>query len=260
MIGIASAITLAIIVVCLLLNLYRLLVGPDTTDRALALDPRRRPSAAQLAEALRATRPRHAPKGASNRLLLAPCLARALGAGVFAGAATTLFPFWPTPLPYGLAAAAAALTFFRPRLGLALAIASAIFPLGNLSLGLAIAYGVAAAAWLALSSQRVLLVATAVALGYGVNRPPDAPVERVEDPLVAAREVALTVPHEVWRLALVAGAAVAVLRFVRTRWHVSLWGGAVIAAALLPNASVAALPVIALVWAACGGLGLKAAT
>jgi hypothetical protein len=41
---------------------------------------------------------------------------------------------------------------------------------------------------------------------------------------------------------------------------VSFWGSALVAAALLPNASVAALPVIALVWAACLGLALKPAT
>ena len=232
----------------------------DAVDRALSLDPRRRPSAAQLADALRSVRARRTPKGPSNKLSLAPRAARALGAGAYAGAATTLFPFWPTPFPLAFAAAAAAITFFRPKLGLALALAAVVFPLGNLSVGLAIAYGVVATAWLALSSRRAVLAATAVLLGYGVTHPPNAAVERIEDPVAAAREVALGVPPEAWRLALVAGVAVAALRFVRSGWHVSFWGSALVAAALLPNPSVAALPVIALVWAACLGLALKPAT
>jgi multicomponent K+:H+ antiporter subunit F len=35
---IASAIALGSIIISILLNLYRLLIGPDATDRALALD------------------------------------------------------------------------------------------------------------------------------------------------------------------------------------------------------------------------------
>ena len=106
----------------------------------------------------------------------------------------------------------------------------------------------------------MLVAATVVALSYGLARPPDAAVERMEDPVAAARAVVFAVPHEAWRLAVVAGAAVAALRLVRTRWHVALWGSALLAAALLPNPSVSALPVVALVWAACAGLGVRAAT
>jgi hypothetical protein len=231
----------------------------DAVDRALALDPRRRPTAAQLSDALRSVRTRRAPKGASTSLVLAPRLARALGAGAYAGAAATLLPFWPAPFPHALAAAAAGLTFFRPRLGVALALATAVFPVGNLSLGLAFAYGIVAAAWLALSSRRVVLAATSVVLAYGITHPPEAAVERVEDPLVAARAVAVGMPVEAWRLALVTGIAVAALRLVRSRWHVSFWGAALIAAALLPNPSVASTPVVALVWAACLGLAVRRA-
>jgi hypothetical protein len=231
----------------------------DAVDDALALDPRRRPSAAQLADALRAVRARHRPNDPSNEWVLAPRMARALAAGVYTGVAATLLPFWPTAFPHALAAAAAALTFFRPRLGMAFALAAALFPVGNLSLGLAIAYGVVAAAWLALSSRRAVLAATGVALVYGVVHPPEAAVERVEDPLVAARAVVAGTPPETWRLALAAGLAAAALRYVRSRWHVSFWGSALVAAALLPNPSVSALPVVALVWAACLGLAVRRA-
>jgi hypothetical protein len=232
----------------------------DVVDRALALDPRRRPTAAQFADALRAARPRRPPRAPSNRVLLASRLAHAVAAGVYAGAAATLLPFWPAPFPYVLAAAAAAIGFFRPRLGFALALATAVFPLGNLSLGLAVAYGVAAGAWLAASSHRSLLAGTVVGLGYGVLHRPEVAVAGIEDPVVAAREVAVAIPPEAWRLALAAGAAVAALRFVRTRWHVAFWGAALLAGALLPNASVSALPMIAVVWGACVALGLRAST
>jgi hypothetical protein len=231
----------------------------DAVDRALALDPRRRPSAAQLADALRSLRPRRAPRSTSHKLLPAPRLAQALAAGAYAGTAATLLPFWPTPFPQALAAAAAGLAFFRPKLGMAFALAAAVFPVGNLSVGLAIAYAVVAIAWLALSSRRAVVAATAVLLVYGTSHPPDAAVARVEDPLAAARAVVAGTPSEAWRLALVAGFAVAGLRFVRSLWHVSFWGAGLIAAALLANPSVAALPVIALVWAACVGLAVRRA-
>jgi predicted MFS family arabinose efflux permease len=118
---------------------------------------------------------------------------------------------------------------------------------------------VVAAAWLALSSHRAVLVATAVLLAYVTRHPPDVAVDRVDDPLLAARKIAEGLPPEGWRLALAAGAAVAALRFVRTGWRIAFWGSALIALTLLPNPSVAALPVIALVWGACLGLAVTRA-
>jgi len=230
-------------------------------DRALSLDPRRRPSAAALADALRgSSRPRAGARGPSNRLLLGPRLAYGAGAGVYAGAAATLLPFWPAGLALAFAALAATAAFVRPRLGLALALGVAVFPLGNLSLGLAVAYGVAATAWLALAGRRELIAATSVLLLFGVFRPPDATLAREDDAAAAAREVVSTLDPAAWRLALVAGLLVATLRFVRTPWRVAFWGAAAVAAAILPNPDVSAWPLVAAVWAASAVLALRSAT
>ena len=125
-------------------------------DRALSLDPSRRPSAERLARVLRGAfrererkprtelRPLVIPGGVDR--LAAPILA-ALGAGWSA----TALPFYPAHAALLLAALAAGATAWRPRVGLALALAVPIFPLGNYSLGLALLYGGLALAWLALS-------------------------------------------------------------------------------------------------------------
>jgi hypothetical protein len=124
-------------------------------DRALAVDPAKRPTAARLAVALRATRHRRE-RGRTHALPRLPSpplerLAPAAAAGLYAGAGAAALPFFPSGWPLGLAALAVAVTLLRERLGLALALAVPILPLGNLSSGLAWAYAAFAAAWLALS-------------------------------------------------------------------------------------------------------------
>jgi hypothetical protein len=138
-------------------------------DRALVLDPTKRPSAAKLARLLR--RSRGDDRGAAHT---AEALQRrvlpAIGAGAYATGAATLLPFYPehSALPLGITAAA--LTVAAPRLGLAFALAVPIFPLGNVALGLALLYSaVASAAWIALvlargAARRTLLAAAAVVL------------------------------------------------------------------------------------------------
>jgi Protein kinase domain len=123
-------------------------------DRALSVEPARRPSAARLAIALRATRHRRERQTRSlPRISLPPVgrFAPAAAAGVFAGATASALPFYPSGWPLGLAAAAAALTLVRERAGLAFALAVPILPLGNSSAGLAWAYAALASAWLAFS-------------------------------------------------------------------------------------------------------------
>ncbi len=129
-------------------------------DRALAVNPARRPSARELAEALRHAHTRRKPtKGASTRRratvrLKVPAIAPRLGASglaaVTAGAGATLLPFYPANFAAGLAALAAALAFARPRIGMIAAVAVPIFPLGNVSLGLALLYAALAALWVVL--------------------------------------------------------------------------------------------------------------
>jgi hypothetical protein len=85
-------------------------------------------------------------------------------AGIYAGSATALVPFYPVHSAPALAALTAVLTFFRPRTGVAVALAVPVLPLGNLSLALAVLYGAAATAWLVLNLREPER-ATFVALG-----------------------------------------------------------------------------------------------
>jgi hypothetical protein len=134
-------------------------------DRALAVDPARRPRAAELAAELReaaaagherpARRPLRLPRPQALTLPAAPVAleTRALSAGV-AGLATVVggavLPFWTPGLLALLAIAAAAATWWAPRLGLALALFAPVFPLGNEAKGAALLYLAFAAALLAL--------------------------------------------------------------------------------------------------------------
>jgi serine/threonine-protein kinase len=125
-------------------------------DRALSLNPARRPSAHDLAAALRgAARPGRRLKKPSRRGTIAlPTEAPRIGAAVLAGAfaawTAAELPFYPHGSAVVLALVAAALTAFRARLGLAVTLAVPVLPLGNVSLGLAVLYAAVAAAWIAL--------------------------------------------------------------------------------------------------------------
>jgi hypothetical protein len=122
-------------------------------DRALALDPARRPTAARMAAGVRAAADSRRRTRTRPSLAAPPPerLAAAALAAVTAGWSAFALPFYPNGWPLGLAVAAAALTLIRERLGLALALAVPVFPLGNLSSGLAWVYGIVALVWLALS-------------------------------------------------------------------------------------------------------------
>ena len=144
-------------------------------DGALALDPRRRPGAAALAQTLRDARRR--PSQPRRRALpdvppgltaLAPRAAAGLLAGALAAGSAALLPFYPAGWPAALGAAAGALAAVRPRAGGALALAVPVLPLGNVSLGLALVWAGAAAAWLALFAREprwALLPAAGPVLG-----------------------------------------------------------------------------------------------
>lgn len=235
----------------------------DAVDQALAIDPRKRPTAAKLAALLRDARPRRGPRAAGTRLVLAPGrFAPALASGTVAALAATLLPFWPPAFALGLAALAAALGFLRPRLGLTAALAVGVLPVGNLSLGLALAYAVAAAAWLAATAgpaplQRGLVTATGVVVVAGLGRI-DVAGER--SPLAAAEAFAWAVGPETWRIAFALSVAAGSLVLVRTPWRAAFWGAALMAALLVPNPDLAALPVIAVVWLGTTVLALRPAT
>jgi len=121
-------------------------------DRMLDADPRRRPAARRLPNALRdafaeqSRRPRPATS-------LTALKGRALHAGLAAGFATgagLLLPFFPRGWPFALGLVTAGVALRSPRTGLALALAVPVLPLGNVALGLALAYAALAAGWLAL--------------------------------------------------------------------------------------------------------------
>jgi hypothetical protein len=123
-------------------------------DRALSPSPSRRPSAADLAGALRGAATHRRRKRARGLGLSVPVEAGRAGAAALAAAFTAWtaasIPFYPHLWPLALAVLAAALTIARPRAGLAFALAVPVLPLGNVSSGLAILYGVVAVAWLVL--------------------------------------------------------------------------------------------------------------
>jgi hypothetical protein len=132
-------------------------------DRALAVDPRRRPPAEELAAALRRAtatrRVRRVPRGALlGRLDLRGAAERApvdrivpaTLTGVAAAAGAAALPFFPTGASLALGAATGLLSLRTPRIALGVALALPVLPLGNHSLGLAVAYAVVAAAWLLL--------------------------------------------------------------------------------------------------------------
>ena len=128
-------------------------------DRALAVEPAKRPSAAKLAAGLRQAAEERSRRPARNRRKRPSPSARAhasrllpaVGAALYAAWGASALSFYPAGWPAGLALLAAAASLASPRAGLALALAVPVFPLGNHALALATAYCVLAAAWLALS-------------------------------------------------------------------------------------------------------------
>jgi serine/threonine-protein kinase len=129
----------------------------ELVDRALALDPAKRPGAATLAVSLRRAlhaRDRHRAAVPFPDVRRLRPLAPALPAALFSGWCSATLPFFPAHWSAGLAVLAGLLTVVTPRLGLAFALAVPVLPLGNISLGLAIVYGIAACGWFALFWSR----------------------------------------------------------------------------------------------------------
>ena len=125
----------------------------SAVNRALEVDPARRPSAATLAATLRlGGHKRRRKRGTRSFAVPAvvPRVAPALLAAAFAGWTSWALPFYPSGWALGLAALAAGATVVDARFGLAFALAVPVLPLGNFALGAALLYAVLAAALLAL--------------------------------------------------------------------------------------------------------------
>ena len=281
-------------------------------DRALDLDPARRPSAESLADVLRAVgRKRRRSKG-GRELALPRSAIRAvppiLAASVAGWTAWTL-PFYPAGWPFVLAALAGAATFLRPRLGLAVTLAVPVLPLGNIALGLAVLYAAVAAGVFVLSwgepesgflfalgplfaplwalgflplavqatrssARRATQVAAAVVcagvvagirgspLPFDGTRPPrDLGLAASEDPFDVASALWAAIESRpalaVEALALAAAAALVPAARARGPWGIAALGGVLLAATLLPVATVAAIPLVVSIWATCGLLALR---
>jgi hypothetical protein len=137
-------------------------------DAALAVDPQRRPSAAQLGRELREAfvaprrrerrpEPVRAARVERTVAVHTPPGVRVAGGALCAAATAvgaTLLPFWPPALVAVLALAAGLLWAWSPRAGLIVALAAPLFPFGNLAAGAAWAWGIVAVGWLALSWRR----------------------------------------------------------------------------------------------------------
>ena len=79
-------------------------------------------------------------------------------------------------------------------------------------------------------------------------------------PVAAAEAFAWSVGPETWRIALALGLAAGTVALVRSPWRAAFWGAGLLAALLVPNPDLAALPVIAAIWAGTTVLALKPAT
>jgi hypothetical protein len=133
-------------------------------ERALAQDPKDRPSAGDLARVLRRSlaqgeERRRKPKKPLTAKLRRPDparLAHALASAVFVAWGTSLFPFYPAHTQFPLALLAGFVSLARPLGGSAFAYSLLILPLGNYSLGLALVYMLAATCWLAFNRREPL--------------------------------------------------------------------------------------------------------
>ena len=171
----------------------------NAVDRALAVDPRRRPDPRVLAGELRASlsessRHRRGRPASSLQRVLERSACAMFAAGFAVGVAL-LFPFFPGALVVAAGAIAGLTAFLDPRAGLLAALAVPVLPLGDISFGLALAYLPLAAIWAAAcwrdARHGLLLVAGPPFAAFGAL---------ALLPLVAERA------NRAWRRALQAGA------------------------------------------------------
>jgi hypothetical protein len=137
-------------------------------DRALTLDPARRPSAAKLAKLLRRARGERPPRLPAVAGELETRVAPVVLSGIYAAAGAWILPFYPAHAALLLAVLAGAATAIDARIGLALALAAPIFPLGNVALALSLVYAAVALVWFVVflgEPERGLLPALGPLLG-----------------------------------------------------------------------------------------------
>src|SRR5207244_4435903 len=197
-------------------------------NRALHLDPARRPGAADLAGTLRLTgRKRRGRKSGGQTLAVpavVPRIVPAALAAAVAGWTSWAIPFFPAGWPFGLAALAAAGSIVDVRLGLAFALAVPVLPLGNIALGAAVLY-----------------VAIALGLLAGMWREPDRGLLFSLGALLAP----------------IAGLGLFPLARTRGPWAIAGLGAGFLAAAVLLAPGVAAVSLVVAVWATCLAVAVR---
>jgi hypothetical protein len=165
----------------------------------------------------------------------------------------------------GLAAVWFAFTARHPREGLLPAVGPLLGPLSLLGLLPLLLITVGS------SIRRATYAATAVllaALVAGVRRsplpltgesPPLVPLAGLDAPAETARRLFDAIPPVLALEALVLAFAAALLPYAARRgpWELAGFGAVLLAALLLPDPRIAALPAVAAVWVTCGLLALK---
>ena len=193
-------------------------------------------------------------------------------AGLALALAAPVFPLGNAALGLALLYGAIAAGWFlvswrRPREALLPAIGPLLAPLSLLALLPLLLLSVGS------TVRRGLYAATAVALATivaGIRRsplpltgesPPPVPVAGLDGPVDAANKLLDALPRTITVQALVLALAAAALSYVARRgpWELAGFGAVLMAALLLPDPGIAALPAIAAVWLTCGVCALRRA-
>jgi eukaryotic-like serine/threonine-protein kinase len=193
-------------------------------------------------------------------------------AGLALALAAPVFPLGNVALGLALLYGAVAAGWFvvswrRPREALLPAIGPLLAPLSLLALLPLLLISVGSTVRRALYAATAVVLATIVA---GIRRsplplpgesPPAVPVAGLDGPVDAANMLLDALPRTITVQALVLALAAAALPYVARRgpWELAGFGAVLMAALLLPDASIAALPAIAAVWLTCGVCALRRA-
>ncbi|MFL5930521.1 MAG: serine/threonine-protein kinase [Gaiellaceae bacterium] len=166
-----------------------------------------------------------------------------------------------------LAAAWLVVSWRRPREALLPAVGALLAPLSLLAFLPLLLTSVGSTVRRGLYAAIAVVLATIVA---GIRRsplpltgdgPPFVPLAGLDGPVEAARRLVDALPPTIALQALVLGLAAAALPFVARRgpWELAGFGAVLMAALLLPDPRIAALPAVAAVWLTCGLMVLKRA-
>jgi hypothetical protein len=193
-------------------------------------------------------------------------------AGLALALAAPVFPLGNIALGlavlYGAAAAAWFLVSWRrPREALLPAIGPLLAPISMLALLPLLLTSVGSTARRALYAAVAVALATIVAgvrrspLPFTGEAPPVIPLAGLDGPVDAARKLLDALPSTITTQALVLALAAAALPHIARRgpWELAGFGAVLMAALLLPDPGIAALPAIAAVWLTCGVCALRRA-